>query len=51
MKSKKSIDKKINKNKQKNKLTNINEVFEKIATLGLSSLTKEELELIEKSTD
>jgi hypothetical protein len=40
----------MNSNKQENNL-NINEIFEKIATLGLSSLTKEELELIEKSTD
>jgi len=38
-------------NKEPQSLENINEIFEKIATLGLSSLTKEELELIEKSTD
>lgn len=31
--------------------SNIDIIFEKIATLGLSSLTKEEIELIEKSTD
>jgi hypothetical protein len=41
----------MNNNEEPESLTNINEIFEKIATLGLSSLTKEELELIEKSTD